>query len=198
MRIRCHFSRTNRWLELVSLISRHPILHLLHNPNMVRHTVLWGPVEEDEHSRPPGCRTPCRLGICSVSCFRACLCRTRFWTAAFRAASCCAVEAGAETAIDCSRVRIGLWAVRGDRASALSRTPPVVCACCRRMILSTAAFRPASCCEELVKFLPASVVFSWLRVRTGLFNSSFVIKINFLSALRIEKAPASEQMLPQL
>ena len=31
-----------------------------------------------------------------------------------------------------------------------------------------------------------------------LFNSSFVIKINFLSALRIEKAPASEQMLPQL
>lgn len=63
---------------------------------------------------------------------------------------------------------------------------------------ATAAFRPASCCEELVKFLPASVVFSWLRVRTGLFNSSFVIKINFLSALRIEKAPAGEQMLPQL
>ena len=31
-----------------------------------------------------------------------------------------------------------------------------------------------------------------------LFNSSFVIKINFLSALRIEKAPASGQMLPQL
>ena len=31
-----------------------------------------------------------------------------------------------------------------------------------------------------------------------LFNSSFVIKTNFLSALRIEKAPASEQMLPQL
>ena len=28
-----------------------PILHLLHDPNMVRHTVLGGPVEEDEHSR---------------------------------------------------------------------------------------------------------------------------------------------------
>ena len=27
-----------------------PILHLLHDPNMVRHTVLGGPVEEDEHS----------------------------------------------------------------------------------------------------------------------------------------------------
>ena len=28
----------------------YPILHLFHDPNMVRHTVLGGPVEEDEHS----------------------------------------------------------------------------------------------------------------------------------------------------
>ena len=61
-------------------------------------------------------------------------------------------------------MRIVLWTVRGDRASALSGG--YACDC--RMILSTAAFHPASCCEELVRFLPASVVFSWLRVRTGL------------------------------
>ena len=111
---------------------------------MVRHFVLWGPVEVDEHSG-------CRFG------------------------GTVQPEAALLEPLHSE-----------DAAGELG------------VGSATAALRPASCCEELVKFLPASVVFSWLRVRTGLFNSSFVIKINFLSALRIEKAPASEQMLPQL
>lgn len=121
-----------------------PILHLFHNSHMVRHTVLGGPVEEDEHS--------------------------------------------------------GGWFRRAVQPEAALLEPLHSEDAAGELGVgsATAAFRPASCCEELVKFLPASVVFSWLRVRTGLFNSSFVIKINFLSALGIEKAPASEQMLPQL